>query len=118
MARIVAGTETGPVYRLPSGGSNTPPVISIVPPGTPGATPGSGSSGATPLYRANPGMQEIAQAAMRNPEQLPAMPTMLAIVDAYANKIPWWIVLGAGLGAGWWVSGYISRRRATVVAGE
>jgi hypothetical protein len=47
------------------------------------------------------------------------MPTMLTLVDAYANRIPWWLVLAAGVGAGWWVSGYLSRRKATaVVAGE
>ncbi len=115
MARIVAGGETGPIYRLPGGAAQAPPpVISIVPGGSPGATPGA----ATPLYRANPGMQEMAQNVMRNPEQIPAMPTMLGLIDAYANKVPWWIVLAAGAGAGWWVSGYLARRKATIVAGE
>lgn len=112
MAKVVAGDE--PVYRI-VGGGHPPQQVNV---GMPGSTPGS-------LFVQNPAgmeqMQQVAGVALTHPESIPAMPTMLTLIDSYATRLPWWLVLVAGAGAGWWLSGYLAKRKATasvVAAGE
>lgn len=53
-----------------------------------------------------------AVAALTKPEALPTFPRMVAAVDGYMQRIPWWLLVGATAAGVYWLT---TRRKSTTI---